>query len=45
VNTRLSSATLAALPAQVRRFQYDRSRIEPGILHFGPGAFHRVHHA
>jgi mannitol 2-dehydrogenase len=25
--------------------EYDRSRLRPGIVHFGPGAFHRAHQA
>lgn len=41
--TRLSSATFAALPATVRRPGYDRSRLEPGIVHLGLGAFTRAH--
>lgn len=41
--TRLSSATLAALPAIVRRPGYDRSKLEPGIVHLGLGAFARAH--
>jgi fructuronate reductase len=45
VNVRLSAQTLDRLPADVRRPQYDLTRVHPGILHFGPGAFHRVHQA
>lgn len=41
--TRLSSATLAALPAAVRRPGYDRSKLQPGIAHLGLGAFTRAH--
>jgi fructuronate reductase len=29
----------------VRRPHYDLGRVEPGIVHLGPGAFHRVHQA
>jgi len=41
--TRLSSATLASLPAAVRRPGYDRSKLKPGIVHLGLGAFTRAH--
>ena len=42
---RLSDPTLAALPGDVRRPAFDRARVERGIVHLGPGAFHRVHQA
>ena len=42
---RLTQGTLAGLPSAIRRPGYDLERIQPGILHFGPGAFHRVHQA
>ena len=42
---RLCNATLAALPASVARPTYDRTAIEPGIVHLGIGAFHRAHQA
>jgi fructuronate reductase len=42
---RLSNASLGRLPAQIRRPGYDRSRITPGIVHLGIGAFHRAHQA
>lgn len=29
----------------VRTPVYDRSRVQTGVVHFGPGAFHRVHQA
>ena len=41
--TRLSASTLAGLPAAVRRPAYDRSRLAPGIVHLGLGAFARAH--
>ena len=41
--TRLSSTTLATLPAAVRRPGYDRARLSPGIVHLGLGAFARGH--
>lgn len=42
---RLSPATLDRLPPEVARPGYDRGAIATGIVHFGPGAFHRVHQA
>ncbi|MDN2580995.1 mannitol dehydrogenase family protein [Aquibium sp. ELW1220] len=42
---RLSNATLAALPAAVRRPRYDRAALTPGIVHIGLGNFHRAHQA
>jgi fructuronate reductase len=41
----LSQATLARVPREVQRPAYDRRAIDIGIVHFGPGAFHRVHQA
>lgn len=41
--SRLSSATLGALPASVRRPAYDRAALAPGIVHLGLGAFARAH--
>ncbi|MBJ6123014.1 mannitol dehydrogenase family protein [Sphingomonas mollis] len=43
--TVLSNATLPALPAGVGRPGYDRATLVPGIVHVGPGAFHRAHQA
>jgi len=42
---RLSNASLDWLPGVVRRPAYDRSRVSPGIVHLGIGAFHRAHQA
>src|SRR5262249_40660561 len=42
---RLSDANLHRLPGQIRRPAYDRSRVTPGIVHLGIGAFHRAHQA
>lgn len=42
---RLSSTTIASLPRQVSRFEYDRDAQAVGIVHFGIGAFHRAHQA
>ena len=41
----LSTAHLARLGADVRRPAYGLATLRPGIVHFGPGAFHRVHQA
>ncbi|MBP7658707.1 MAG: mannitol dehydrogenase family protein [Burkholderiaceae bacterium] len=41
----LSEAGLAALPQSVIRPAYDRSVLEPGIVHLGVGNFHRAHQA
>jgi len=41
----LSQANLARVSREVRRPAYDRRAIDIGIVHFGPGAFHRVHQA
>lgn len=42
----ISDARLAQLAARgVQVPRYDRQRIGTGIVHFGPGAFHRVHQA
>ncbi|HEY4986266.1 MAG TPA: mannitol dehydrogenase family protein, partial [Bradyrhizobium sp.] len=42
---RLSNASLDRLPVTIRRPAYDRSRVTPGIVHLGVGAFHRAHQA
>ena len=39
----LSEKTLSELPAAVHKPGYDRSLLKAGILHFGPGNFHRAH--
>ncbi len=41
----LSRSTLARLAPEVRRPAYDQGRVSLGIVHLGPGAFHRVHQA
>ncbi|HET9511590.1 MAG TPA: mannitol dehydrogenase family protein [Sphingomonas sp.] len=43
--THLSDATLSQLPAGVVRPAYDRSAVTSGVVHIGPGAFHRAHQA
>jgi fructuronate reductase len=45
VTERLCQAFLSRLPATVRRPLYDRDTVACGIVHIGPGAFHRVHQA
>jgi fructuronate reductase len=42
---RLSERTLALLPPSVVRPAYDRAATRVGVVHFGPGAFHRAHQA
>ena len=42
---RLNSESLPRLPADVEKPSYDRSRLTPGIVHLGLGAFHRAHQA
>lgn len=42
---RLSSRTLADLPAGVMKPAYDREEVTAGIVHLGIGAFHRAHMA
>ena len=41
----LSLSRLAHLGRQVQRPAYERGTHPPGIVHFGPGAFHRAHQA
>ena len=45
MNARLTPGSLITLPAHVRRPAYDRARLQSGIVHIGPGAFHRAHQA
>jgi fructuronate reductase len=42
---RLSDSTLSQLPAAIARPDYDRSKVQPAIVHLGTGAFHRAHEA
>ena len=42
---RLVPARLDALPADVARPAYDRAAVRIGVVHLGPGAFHRAHQA
>ena len=41
----LTQAGLSRLPLSVARPAYDRSALDNGVVHFGPGAFHRAHQA
>lgn len=43
--TRLSLATLDSVPPMIARPARDIRTIRTGIVHFGPGAFHRAHQA
>lgn len=43
--TRLSQASLGSLPPSIARPEYDRASVRSGVVHFGPGAFHRGHQA
>ena len=43
--TKLSNATLGALPADIVTPRYDRAALTPGIVHIGVGNFHRAHQA
>ena len=43
--TSLSRATLAGLPGAIQRPRHDIASVTTGIVHFGPGAFHRAHQA
>lgn len=42
---RLSNVTLAQVRGPVRAPAYDRGIVTTGVVHFGPGAFHRAHQA
>jgi fructuronate reductase len=41
----LSPSTLDQIGPEVRRPAYEPGALVPGIVHFGPGAFHRAHQA
>jgi len=41
----LNERALSSLPGSVSAPTYDRSRVRPGIVHLGVGAFHRSHQA
>jgi mannitol 2-dehydrogenase len=41
----LNNTTIAAASSSLAVPGYDRSRLTPGIVHFGVGGFHRAHQA
>jgi len=41
----MSQLSANSLPADIRRYTYDRAAIKTGIVHFGLGNFHRAHQA
>jgi len=43
--TSLSRDTLTSLPQAIARPGHDLAQVRTGIVHFGPGAFHRAHQA
>jgi fructuronate reductase len=45
VTARLCAATLERAARSVRRPDYDFSRLRPGLVHLGLGAFQRAHQA
>jgi fructuronate reductase len=45
VSQRLSEATLRLARPEAIRPAYDRAATSVGVVHFGPGAFHRAHQA
>ena len=45
MTNRLNESSLGHLPGAVATPQYDRSTLATGIVHLGPGAFHRAHQA
>jgi fructuronate reductase len=45
VTQRLQQSSLRDIPATVAKPRYDRGSVSTGIVHLGPGAFHRAHQA
>jgi len=45
MNTELSENNVALIGQSNCHLEYDRDSVELGIVHFGPGAFHRAHQA
>ena len=41
----LNQANLSRLKAGIAKPAYDRARVRQGVVHVGPGAFHRAHQA
>lgn len=42
---RLGNRTLAQAPRAIWAGAYDRAQVDVGVVHLGPGAFHRAHQA
>lgn len=42
---KLGNTTVGRLPAEITIPAYDRTRVQPAIIHFGVGGFHRAHQA
>ncbi len=42
---KLGNDTVGRLPREIAIPGYDRRRVQPGIIHFGVGGFHRAHQA
>ena len=45
MTNRLNEHSLGHLPAPIATPEYDRNALSTGIVHLGPGAFHRAHQA
>ena len=45
VHPGLSNATLPLASSLLEQPVYDREKVKVGVVHFGPGAFHRAHQA
>ena len=45
MTTPLTEQSLAGLPADIKKPGYVRAERTRGIVHIGPGAFHRAHQA
>jgi fructuronate reductase len=43
--TGLDASALRQLPANIERPRYELDKVDIGIVHLGPGAFHRAHQA
>lgn len=43
--SRLTLETLRDVPAAIAKPAYDPATVSTGVVHFGPGAFHRAHQA
>lgn len=45
MSIKLNTKTLAILPSKVKKPNYKRESLSPGIIHIGVGNFHRAHQA